>query len=346
MRLLLKIIIGLAVAVAVALLAVFVDYQRFLETPVDVSGSSSVFEVRPGMAFGQISTALVDAGIIEDATYLQLYARFNGLAGRVQAGEYEIAKGTTPVSLLEKFVSGDVRLYSFTVVEGWTFRELLAALHADTGVLNSMEYEDWPALLQGIDAPADHPEGLFLPETYRFPKGTSDADLLRQASALMQQTLATEWAERAPDAPVATPYEALILASIIEKETALVTERPIISGVFARRLEKRMRLQTDPTVIYGIGIEFNGNLTRKDLRTDTPYNTYTRRGLPPTPIALPGRAAINAALHPAEGSEVYFVATGLGDGSHKFSDTKAEHDAAVQAYLVRLREARSQNRAE
>jgi len=346
MRSLLKIILGLTVVASIALLAVFLDYQRFLDTPLDVPAANTVFEVRPGMAFGQISAALVDEGIIEDALYLELYARFAGLAGRVQAGEYEIAGGTTPITLLEKFVNGDVRLYSFTIVEGWNFRELLAALHADTDVVKSMEYEDWPALLHGIDVSADHPEGLFLPETYRFPKGTSDADLLRQASDLMQQTLAAEWAGRAPDAPVASPYEALVLASIIEKETALASERPRISGVFARRLEKRMRLQTDPTVIYGIGVEFNGNLTRKDLQTDTPYNTYTRHGLPPTPIALPGRAAINAALHPAEGSEVFFVATGLGDGSHKFSDTKAEHEAAVQAYLSRLRAPRAQNRDE
>jgi UPF0755 protein len=342
----LKIILALAVATLVAFLAMFADYRRFLDTPIDVPATGSVFEVRRGMAFGQISSALVDEGIIEDATYLQLYARFAGLAARVQAGEYEIATGTTPITLLEKFIHGDVRLHSFTIVEGWTFRELLTALHADAGVLKSMEYGDWPALLKEIDAPADHPEGLFLPETYRFPNGTSDADLLRQASGLMQKTLAEEWVERALESPVASPYEALVLASIIEKETALATERPRISGVFARRLEKRMRLQTDPTVIYGIGVEFNGNLTRKDLQTDTPYNTYTRRGLPPTPIALPGQAAINAALHPAEGSEVYFVATGLGDGSHQFSDTKAEHDAAVQAYLARLRAARIQKRGE
>jgi UPF0755 protein len=346
MSVFLKIILGLAVAVLVAFLAVFADYRRFLDTPVDVLATGSVFEVRPGMAFGQISAALVDDGIIEDATYLQLYARFAGVAARVQAGEYEIAPGTTPITLLEKFVSGDVRLHSFTIVEGWTFRELLVALHTDAGILNSMEFEDWPALLQGIEAPADYPEGLFLPETYRFPKGTSDADLLRQASDLMQKTLADEWLGRAPESPVASPYEALVLASLIEKETALATERPRISGVFARRLEQRMRLQTDPTVIYGIGVEFNGNLTRKDMRTDTPYNTYTRAGLPPTPIALPGQAAINAALHPAAGTEVYFVATGLGDGSHQFSNTKAEHDAAVQAYLVRLRAARAQNRVE
>jgi UPF0755 protein len=237
-------------------------------------------------------------------------------------------------------VSGDVRLYSFTIVEGWTFRELLAALDASDSIEPGIEFEDWPAVLEALAADAKYPEGLFLPETYRFPKGTTGVDILGQAYALMQETLAEEWRDRATNLPLGSPYEALILASIVEKETALAAERPQIAGVFARRLNDGMRLQTDPTVIYGIGIDFNGNLTRRDLRADTPYNTYTRKGLPPTPIALPGRAAINAALHPAGGSSLYFVATGLGDGSHKFSDTKAEHDNAVREYLRRQRASR------
>jgi UPF0755 protein len=185
-----------------------------------------------------------------------------------------------------------------------------------------------------------HPEGLFLPETYRFPRNTSDRQLLTQAYELMQEVLAEEWQARSESTPVDSPYEVLVLASIVEKETARADERPRIAGVLARRLEKRMRLQMDPTVIYGIGPAFDGNLTRKHLQTDTPYNTYTRGGLPPTPIAMPGRAAINAVLNPAEGDELYFVATGLGDGSHKFSATKDEHDAAVAEYLKRLRQNR------
>jgi UPF0755 protein len=233
-----------------------------------------------------------------------------------------------------------------TIVEGWTFRELVAALQASSLLEHSIVYEDWPATLESFDAAATHPEGLFLPETYSFPKGTRDVDLLQQAFDLMQSTLQAEWEGRDQGLPIASPYEALILASIVEKETALATERPRIAGVFTRRLDKRMRLQTDPTVIYGIGVDFNGNLTRRDLRTDTPYNTYTRRGLPPTPIALPGKAAIHAALHPAAGNELFFVATGLGDGSHKFSETKAEHDAAVQEYLTRLRAARNKRQGQ
>jgi UPF0755 protein len=217
---------------------------------------------------------------------------------------------------------------------------LLQALQANEAIAASMTEEDWPALLEEFGAPIMHPEGLFLPETYRFPRNTTDRQLLSQAYTLMQEVLDEEWRARGEDAPVKTPYEALVLASIVEKETARADERPRIAGVFARRLANGMRLQTDPTVIYGIGPGFDGNLTRKHLQTDTPYNTYRRSGLPPTPIAMPGRAAINAALNPAEGEELYFVATGLDDGSHQFSATKAEHDAAVAEYLRRLRKKR------
>jgi UPF0755 protein len=217
-------------------------------------------------------------------------------------------------------------------------------MHADDNIEASMSAEDWPALLADLGETRTYPEGLFLPETYRFPRGTSERDVLVQAYALMQDVLAEEWHTRDETTPLKSPYEALILASIVEKETARADERQRIAGVFTRRLQKGMRLQTDPTVIYGIGPEFNGNLTRADLSADTPYNTYTRHGLPPTPIALPGRAAIHAALNPAPGDELYFVATGLGDGSHSFSATKAEHDAAVAAYLRQLRQNRRQGR--
>jgi len=245
------------------------------------------------------------------------------------------------MELLAQFTSGDVTLYSFTIIEGWNYWELLQALHDDDLINATLTDEDWPGLLEELGADGAHPEGLFLPETYRIPRNTSDREVLRQAYDLMQTVLAEEWQAKAENIPISTPYEALILASIIEKETARVDERQRISGVFSRRLNKRMRLQTDPTVIYGIGPDFNGNLTRRDLRTDTAYNTYTRGGLPPTPIAMPGRAAINAALHPADGEELYFVATGLGDGSHTFSATKDEHDTAVAEYLRRLRQQRN-----
>lgn len=333
--------IGVLLAVALGVAVLGLQVGQFLHTAMVIPEESVVFEIPAGSPFATVSRDLAERGFIEHPDWYRWYARLLDKAGSVHAGEYLIEVGTTPAQLLEMFIEGDVQLYSFTIVEGWTFRELIAALIADDAVEVSIVYEDWPAVLESFSADADHPEGLFLPETYRFPKGTTGVDILRQAYELMQQALTEEWQNRATNLPIRSAYEALILASIVEKETALATERPRIAGVFTRRLLRGMRLQTDPTVIYGIGAEFNGNLTRLDLRTDTPYNTYTRGGLPPTPIALPGRDAINAALHPAAGSELYFVATGLGDGSHKFSATKAEHDIAVQEFLRRQRASRN-----
>jgi UPF0755 protein len=339
----LKVLLTLLAAVVVAVVLIGIQFNGFLNTSIGMPEADASFEIQPGMSFRQVSDALGERGIISHPTAFRLYARLNGQAGRIQAGEYALQGGLTPRQLLDKFVSGEVRLYSFTIVEGWNFRELLAALADSPVVTSTLQYEDWPALLDSIGAEASHPEGLFLPETYHFPKGTSDRDVLLQAYTLMQEVLEEAWANRASGLPISNPYEALILASIVEKETALAVERPRIAGVFIRRLQQRMRLQTDPTVIYGIGTDFDGNLTRRDLRTDTPYNTYTRGGLPPTPIALPGKAAINAALNPAPGTELYFVATGLGDGSHQFSDTKEQHDKAVQEYLARQRAARNRS---
>ena len=338
-------IAALVVAIAVLFLGIGAwQVDRFMTTPVSIQPEGISFAILPGSSFATVSRQLVDAGVIDDDRWYRLYARWTGDAGAIHAGNYFIAAGATPKTLLKKFTSGDVQLYSFTIIEGWNHRDLLQAVQAHEAIQASMTDEDWPGLLADLGATVTHPEGLFLPETYRFPKGTSDRDLLTQAYGLMQETLAAEWPARDETTPVKTPYEALVLASIVEKETARPDERARIAGVFARRLEKRMRLQTDPTVIYGIGPQFNGNLTRKDLRTDTPYNTYTRGGLPPTPIAMPGRAAIRAALNPAEGEELFFVATGLADGSHQFSRNKAEHDAAVAEYLKRLRQRRRQGR--
>lgn len=335
-----RVLIWTAVPLGVAVLAAVVltwRVQAYLNAPLSVPADGVVFEIRAGSAFGRISNDLADAGVLSQPNWFRWYGRLTGNAARVRAGEYLLEPGTTPKSLLHKFVAGDVKLYSFTIVEGWTYRELVAALAAHPAVESSIAYEDWPALLERLGSEFEYPEGLFLPETYRFPKYTRDVEILGQAYTLLQEALAEEWQARAVGLPISNPYDALILASIIEKETALAAERPRISGVFIRRIERRMRLQTDPTVIYGVGPEFDGNLTRRHLRTDTPYNTYTRRGLPPTPIALPGRAAIRAALHPADGNEIFFVATGLGDGSHKFSETKEQHDAAVREYLNRRR---------
>jgi UPF0755 protein len=337
----LLLVIGLSlVAVTLGGLITTQQIDDFMESPMAVPDDGVAFDIPAGSSFSTVSNRMVSSGLISNDRWLRLYVRWHEKGGAIQAGDYFVSPGATPLSLLEKFTNGSVRLYDFTIVEGWNHREVLQALHDNEAVQATMTDEDWPSLLDQLGSDVMHPEGLFLPETYRFPRNTTDRALLTQAYELMQETVASEWAERSSDAPVNTSYEALILASIVEKETARVDERPIIAGVFARRIAKRMRLQTDPTVIYGIGPSFDGNLTRKHLTTDTAYNTYTRHGLPPTPIAMPGRAAINAVLNPAAGTELYFVATGLGDGSHKFSTTKAEHDAAVAEYLARLRQNR------
>lgn len=319
--------------------AIYVNH--YLRTPLNVAANGVDFEIEPGASLRRVSQDLEDRGILSRSHLFRIYASWTGQASQVQAGDYRIQQGTTPRELLKQFTSGAVQLYSFTIIEGWNRWDLLRALHEHPHIDARMTDEDWPALLADLGAVTLHPEGLFLPETYRFPRGSSDRAVLKQAYELMQSTLEEEWRNRQPDLPIASTYEALILASIVEKETARADERGRIAGVFTRRLVKRMRLQTDPTVIYGIGPAFNGNLTRRDLQTDTPYNTYTRSGLPPTPIALPGRAAIHAALHPADGEELYFVATGAGDGSHRFSTTKEQHDAAVAEYLQQLRKRRS-----
>ncbi|MBJ89511.1 MAG: aminodeoxychorismate lyase [Woeseia sp.] len=335
-----KLIFGAIVLALLAFMTIGVQFKQFLSRPINISEPIEGFEINSGMSFSEVSSQLTALGLVTHPVFFQLYGRFAGHAGSLQAGEYVIEEGVTPAGLLNKFVTGDVRLYSFTAVEGWTFSEFLQRLGDHQAINKRAEVLDVTHLMTSLGVAENHPEGLFLPETYHFPKGTHDTEILKQSYSLMSNILKKEWDERALDLPITTPYEALILASIIEKETALADERPMIGGVFVRRLKAGMRLQTDPTVIYGLGQDFDGNLTRQHLRNDTPYNTYTRHGLPPTPIALPGRAAIRAALQPADGSALYFVATGKGDGSHKFSDTKEEHDQAVGEYLKRIRENR------
>ena len=335
--------IVLAVVVVTAAVGVW-KLNKVMSAELDVPDEGVTFIIDPGSSFSMVARRLVDDGLVESYFWLRVTGRWTGAENSIKAGEYRIERGMNSYKLLELFEKGAVQLYSFTIIEGWNRYDLLAALHASEFVDASMTDEDWPALLEELGAPETNPEGLFLPETYHFPRNTTDSEVLKQAYELMQEVLAEEWQARGEETLVKTPYEALILASIVEKETARADERQRISGVFTRRIAKRMRLQTDPTVIYGIGPGFNGNLTRKDLRTDTPYNTYTRHGLPPTPIAMPGKAAIHAALHPADGEELFFVATGLGDGSHKFSRTKDEHDAAVAEYLERLRQNRREGR--
>jgi UPF0755 protein len=328
----------LLAAGALAAVAGYVAFAGWLDRPLAVSKAPITFEVPSGQPFAATARDLAVRGVLDHPDWLRAYARFTGADGRVKAGEYEIAPGTTPRELLRLFESGDVVSHAVTIVEGWTFRSLRDALERSPYLDNTLAGHDDAAVMTALGEPGTEPEGLFFPDTYLFGKGTTDVEIMRQARGRMQRELEAAWGQRADGLPIATPYEALILASIVEKETALATERARIAGVFTLRLRRGMRLQTDPSVIYGLGAGFDGNLRRSDLERDGPYNTYTRTGLPPTPIALPGASALRAAVNPDERGELFFVATGLPDGSHEFSRTLAEHEAAVRRYLVRYRQ--------
>lgn len=328
---------GLLLAVlSIAALVLAIDARRNLLAPAPVS-QTTYFELPPGTSLRALAAKLGEEGLIARPVYLIAYARARGISTRLQAGEYAIEPGMSMLDLLRKMQNGEVRLYSFTVVEGWTFRQLLDAMAGNDALQRTIERNAGmgQAVMSSLDQAGTHPEGQFLPDTYLFAKGTTDIEFLRRAHTALQNRLRSEWEGRAPGLPLRTPYEALILASIIEKETAVAAERSLIAAVFINRLNKRMRLQTDPTVIYGMGEDFDGNIRFRDLRQDTPYNTYTRPGLPPTPIALPGADSIHAALHPADSPVLYFVSK--GDGSHVFSDNLAEHEAAVDLYQRRGR---------
>ena len=300
-----------------------------------------VLEVPSGASLARIATRLEAAGVLRHAKLFEWFGRGSGLAGRVRAGEYRFAPQLTPREVMALLVSGEVVLHSLTIVEGWTFQQMRAAIVAHPAVRVTLEEASGEQVMALLGREATHPEGWFLPETYRFARGATDLELMRIAHEAMRRALDAAWEQRRDPLPFTSPYEALILASIIEKETGRADERREIAGVFVRRLERGMRLQTDPTVMYGAGPDFEGRLRRVHLDTDTPYNTYTRGGLPPTPIALPGRAALEAAVQPLEGRTLYFVATGQPDGSHVFSETLEEHNRAVQRYLATLRQRRS-----
>jgi UPF0755 protein len=325
--LLLLVVLALAAALAVG----WNDYHRFSVTALNVSPQQQSIDVSRGTSFKGIVAELRQQGLSTASPwYWRLLAEQMHVAGKLHAGEYALAPGITPRQLLADMAAGRVLQRNFTIVDGWTFAELRRALAQADVLQHDTSGLDDAAIMQRIGAGGEAPEGRFLPETYAYVKGDSELDILRRAHAAMERTLAALWAGRAPDLPLATPYEALILASIVEKETGRADERAKIAGVFVRRLEDHMLLQTDPSVIYGMGARYDGNIRRSDLVADTPYNTYTRPGLPPTPIALPGRPAIEAALHPAPGDALYFVAR--GDGSHVFSSTLAEHSRNVDCY--------------
>ncbi len=323
---------GLVFLASLSAVWVWMDYQRFSNETLDFGESGLRYELKSGMTLTRVAHDLQTRGIIDSPRYLIWLGRLEGKANQIKAGEYRFDTGITPHRLLQQLVNGETLQYAITIVEGWNFRQLMDAVHSNEYLLHTLsDYSDAEIMAQ-LGYPGEHPEGRFLPDTYHFPRMTTDVVFLQRAYDAMQALLNDEWPARSPDLAFDTPYEALILASIVEKETALPSERKQIAGVFNRRLKKRMRLQTDPTVIYGLGRSFDGNIRRRDLRRDTPYNTYLHKGLPPTPIAMPGRDAVIAALHPAEGDELYFVSR--GDGSHQFSATLKEHNKAVVEYQL------------
>jgi UPF0755 protein len=333
--------LALLVVAALAVLVAYGQLQRWLDAPLAVEGAAASIEIPRGQPLVTTARELAARGVLTHPRWLQAYARATGADARIKAGEYAIEPGTTPRTLLVLLESGKVVQHSVTLVEGWTFREARRAIAQEPHLRHTLDGQDDAVVMAALGEPGQHPEGRFFPDTYLFGKGTTDLEILRQAHARMRDELATAWAARAADLPFDSPDEALVLASLIEKETALASERPRIAGVFTTRLRKGMRLQTDPTVIYGLGARFDGNLRRADLERDGPYNTYTRAGLPPTPIALPGADALRAAVNPDERGDLYFVATGLPDGSHEFTRTLAAHEAAVRRYLVRYRQQQS-----
>jgi UPF0755 protein len=313
-------------------------YQGFANAPLaGVRAGDSLLVARGDSLESVLRKLRADGVRTGDPLQWKLLARKLGAAGKLQVGEYALQPGIDPEHLLVAMRDGKVVRCKFTIVEGWNIHELRTELAKVELLEHPVTHMDDAALMRALGHAGQHPEGRFLPETYAWVRGDSDLDVLRRANQAMDKALDAVWLGRADDLPLKSKDEALTLASIIEKETGIAEERPAIAGVFMRRLKIGMRLQTDPTVIYGMGAAYAGNIHRSDLTTDTPYNTYTRDGLPPTPIAMPGAAALRAATHPADGDALYFVAVGDGSGRHVFTRSLAEHQVAVRDYLQRYR---------
>ncbi|MDO8906077.1 endolytic transglycosylase MltG [Hydrogenophaga sp.] len=309
----------------------------WLQRPLDMvatvtDGAPLEVTIAPGSSAQSVAEALSGAGVKLPPVMLYAWFRASGQARSIKAGSYEFPPGTTPTTLLDKLVRGEQALRSVTLIEGWNIRQVLQAVRSSPDLTPDLEGLSYEEIMTLIGYPGVHPEGRFFPDTYRVVKRAPASSVLRAAAQAMDQRLADVWAQRLPNTPLRSPEEALILASIIEKETGLESDRGRVGGVFTNRLRIGMRLQTDPTVIYGLGETFEGNLRRVHLQTDTPYNTYTRAGLPPTPIAIPGRASLMAAVRPESTTSMYFVAR--GDGSSQFSATLEEHNAAVRRYIL------------
>jgi UPF0755 protein len=319
---------------AVIMIALASAGVRYSKTPLDLPSQPFEFTVERGTSLKALSRKLADAGLFSEPYSFWLLGKFSNDANLIQAGRYRLTKPISPTELLQKLNDGDVVKVAITFIEGVTFKKMRESLEAHPDIKATLKGSLAKDVLKKLGASEAYPEGLFFPDTYQFSPGTTDLDILRASYQSMQRKLNDAWASRATGLPYKSAYEALIMASIIEKETGRADERPEIAAVFVNRLRLPMRLQTDPTVIYGLGEKFDGNIRKRDLTTDTPYNTYTRDGLPPTPIAMPGLASIQAALNPANSDKLYFVATKHGDGSHAFSSNLADHNRAVSKYQL------------
>ena len=329
-KLLNKMLIVTAIVLIVAAYMAF-TVSSYMHTPLLFDKPVEI-ELQRGAPIRSVATQLQQKQLLHYPDYFMIWVRLNGVATRLQAGEYTFQPGQTLAELVDDMVNGRVRQYALTLVEGWTFSDVLHAIQHDPILVKTLDGLDANAVMSKLGHEGEHPEGRFFPDTYFNHRQTTDVELLQRAYRQMAMHLQQLWDGRDSDLPFENPYEALILASIVEKESAVAVERPQIAGVFINRLRKGMRLQTDPTVIYGLGDSFDGNIRFRDLRKDTPYNTYTRNGLPPTPIAMPGLGALKAVMHPQQTKYLYFVAYGDGSGRHLFSSTLAEHEKAVDQY--------------
>jgi len=336
--------------ILIAVVTLFVAFASWFgwqlyrfEDRVLVRGAEPVYyELKPGTSLTQVAKDFEKMHLIKHPYWFMLFTQLEGKSGNLQAGEYSFPKGATAGTVLNVLVKGLVIQRSLTIIEGWNITQTLQAVNDNPYLKHSLQQVPPEQLLVALGYKPGNAEGMFYPDTYLFSRGVQDKVILKKAYNKMQRILAKEWDNRAPDLPYQSVYEALIVASLVEKETAIESERPLVAGVIVLRLQKGMPLQIDPTVIYGMGVNYAGNISKQDLQKDTPYNTYTRRGLPPTPIAMPSESSIHAALHPDIQGYLYFVAT--GDGSHQFSKTLKQQDKAVRAYLKKLKETKNGNK--
>jgi UPF0755 protein len=320
------------IASIVLLVAFYFSSEVYSEmnTPLEIAAPETLNFSR-GSSVRTLANQLMEKGLLHNKNYFLIWGKLNRQETRLHAGEYVITPGLTLAELLDNMVAGKVVQHGIVLIEGYTFRQVLETIQKSPVVTSKLKDLSDEEIMAALGHEGEHPEGRFYPETYYVSRGVTDIELLTRAYDEMERVLQQEWQQREQGLPLKTPYEALILASIVEKESAIAEERPLIAGLFTNRLRKKMRLQTDPTVIYGIE-NYDGNIRFRDLRKDTPYNTYTRHGLPPTPIALPGREAIHATLHPEKTEYLYFVAYSDGSGRHVFSTNLKDHEKAVDQY--------------